>query len=159
MHDFKVPTVQLATELHCVDGAVLRGHVYMAALSAVHAGPMLPQEWINSPPAFFPFRRDDGTTILVNKHQVLAMSVAAPPAGDEPSWEPADLVRRAVVEAGGKQFQGDVVIDMPENQRRLVDYLNRPESFLCLVSAEARLLVRKDFISRAIEIQEPPPWK
>ena len=79
MQDFKVPTVQLATELHCVDGAVLRGNVYMAALSAVHAGPMLPQEWINSPPAFFPFRQESGTTLLVNKHQVLAMSVEAPP--------------------------------------------------------------------------------
>ena len=118
MNDFKVPTVQLATELHCVDGVVLRGCVYMAALSAVHAGAMTPQEWINSPPAFFPFRQEDGTTTLVNKHQVLAMSVAAPPASDEEAWETAELVRRAAVEAGGKRFEGDVVNDMPENQRR-----------------------------------------
>ena len=154
MNDFKVPTVQLATELHCVDGVVLRGYVYMAALSAVHAGAMQPQEWINSPPAFFPFRQEDGTTILVNKHQVLAMSVAAPPAADEEAWEPADLVRRAAVEAGGKRFEGDVVIDMPENQRRLVDYLNRPESFLCLVSGENHVLVRKELVARAFEVEE-----
>jgi hypothetical protein len=152
MHDFKVPTVQLATELHCVDGVVLRGFVYMAALSAVHAGAMTPQEWINSPPAFFPFRQEDGTTILVNKHRVLAMSVVAPPAADEEAWEPAEFVRRAAVEAGGKRFQGNVFIDMPENQRRLVDCLNRPESFLCLVDGETRVLVRKELISRAFEV-------
>jgi hypothetical protein len=154
MYDFKVPTVQLATELHCVDGQVLRGHVYMAALSAVHAGPMLPQEWINSPPTFFPFRQDAGPTILVNKEQVLAMSVAAPPPSAEQAWEPANLVRRAVVEAGSKRFEGDVVIDMPENQRRLVDYLNRSEAFLCLVMGENHMLVRKELISRVLEVQE-----
>jgi hypothetical protein len=153
MHDFKVPTVQLATELHCVDGAVLRGHVYMAALSAVHAGPMQPQEWINSPPAFFPFRHEDSTMTLVNKHQVLAMSVTAAPLEPEDEvWEPAGLVRRVLIEASGKRFEGDVVIDMPENQRRLVDYLNRPEEFLCLVSGEDHILVRKELISRASEV-------
>jgi hypothetical protein len=159
MDDFKVPTVQLATELHCVDGAVLRGHVYMAALSAIHAGAMTPQEWINSPPAFFPFRQEDGTTVLVNKYQVLAMSVAAPPpAADEQAWQPPELVRHAIVEAGGKRFGGDVVIDMPENQRRLVDYLNRTESFLCLVCGENRVLVRKERVARATEVEETP-WK
>ncbi len=154
MDDFKVPTVQLATELHCVDGSVLRGRVFMPALSAVHAGPMLPQEWINGAPIFFPFRQDGGTTILVNKHQVLAMSVAATPEGDDQAWEPATPVCRTTVEAGGKRFEGGVVIDMPENQRRLVDYLNRPESFLCLVSGENHLLIRKELISRVIGAQE-----
>jgi hypothetical protein len=153
MSDFKVPTVQLATELHWADGAVLRGHVYMPALSAIHAGPMLPQEWINSPPAFFPFKQDDGETILVNKHQVLAMSVEVPPSDDEQSWEPAVIVRRSVVVAGGMRFEGDVLVDMPENQRRLVDYLNRTEAFLCLLSGNRNLLVRKDFISRAFEVE------
>jgi hypothetical protein len=154
MDDFKVPTVQLATELHCVDGSVLRGRIFMPALSAVHAGPMLPQEWINSPPMYFPFRQDGGTTILVNKHQVLAMSVAATPEEGDQAWEPATPVCQTTVEAGGQRFEGGVVIDMPENQRRLVDYLNRPESFLCLVVGEGRLLIRKELISRVIGAQE-----
>jgi len=153
MSDFRVPTVQLATELHWVDGAVICGNVYMPAMSAVQAGPMHPQEWINSPPIFFPFRQDDGTTVLVNKHQILAMSVEAmPEEGDEPGWEPAVLVRHVVVMAGGARFEGDAVIDMPENQRRLVDYLNRPEAFVCLVSGDRHLLIRKELISRAFEV-------
>jgi hypothetical protein len=154
MDDFKVPTVQLATELHCVDGSVLRGRIFMPALSAVHSGPMLPQEWVNSPPVFFPFRQDGGTTILVNKHQVLAMSVAATPGGDDLASDPATPVCRTTVEAGGKRFEGGLVIDMPENQRRLVDYLNRSESFICLVSAESHLLIRKELISKVFDAQE-----
>jgi len=153
MSDFKVPTVQLETELHWADGEVLHGNVYMPALSAVHSGPMQPQEWINSPPAFFPFRQDDGGTILVNKHQVLAMSVEAPEEPmDDQAWEPAVVVRHSVIEAAGKRFEGEVLIDMPENQRRLVDYLNRSEAFLCLVCGGRHLLVRKELISRAFEV-------
>ncbi len=154
MHDFKVPTVQLATELHCLDGGVLKGHVYMAALSAVHAGPMLPQEWINSPPVFFPFRQEGGETLLVNKHQVLAMSVEAPAPGEEDTWDPGVPSRRTLVEAGGKRFEGSVRIDMPENQQRLVDYLNRQEAFLCMFDAGNQLLVRKELISRVFEVEE-----
>jgi hypothetical protein len=155
MSDFKVPTVQLATELHWADGTVLVGNVYMPALSAVHAGPMHPQEWINSPPAFFPFRRADDETILVNKAQVLALTVAAIPREEDPDeWESAAPTMHVVVEAGGKRYQGDVTIDMPENQRRLVDYLNRSESFLCLASGDKTLLVRKELISRAFEARE-----
>lgn len=153
MQDFKVPTVQVATELHCLDGGVLRGYVYMSALSAVQAGPMQPQEWINSPPVFFPFRREDDETLLVNKHQVLAMSVEIPPPVDD-GWRPPVPVRRAVVEAGGKRFEGTVAIDMPENQRRLVDYLNRPEAFLCLVSGTRQVLIRKELVSRVVEVEE-----
>ena len=153
MHDFKVPTVQVATELHCLDGGVLKGYVYMAALSAVQAGPMLPTEWIKSPPLFFPFRRDNGETLLVNKHQVLAMSVEVP-APDADTWQAPTPVRHTVVEAGGKRFGGAVAIDMPENQRRLVDYLNRPEAFLCLASGGNQVLVRKELISRVFEIEE-----
>jgi|WetSurMetagenome_2_1015567.scaffolds.fasta_scaffold806873_1 hypothetical protein len=156
MSDFKVPTVQLATELHWADGVVLRGHVYMPALSAVHAGPMQPDEWINSPLAFFPFRAVDGKTLLANKRQVLAMTVEAPPAPDDgQEWEPAMPLRRVTVEAGGQRFQGDVAIDMPENQRRVVDYLNNPEAFLCLAAEGRHILVRKEFIARAYEAREP----
>jgi hypothetical protein len=154
MDDFKVPTTQLATEIHCVDGSVLRGRIFMPALSAVHSGPMLPQEWVNSPPLFFPFRQDDGTTILVNKDQVVAMSVAATPEGDDEAREPAAPVRRATVEAGGKRFEGGLAIDMPEHQRRVVDYLNRPEAFLCLISGENHLLIRKALISRVVGTEE-----
>jgi hypothetical protein len=155
MYDLKVPTVQVPTELHCADGVVLRGIVYMPALSAVQAGPMLPHEWINSPPPFFPFRPagEDGT-LLVNKEQLLAISVAVPVPSDDPAWEAPSLVRPVVVEAGGKRFEGSIVIDMPENRRRVVDCLNRDETFLCLVADEQQVLVRKALISRVIEVQE-----
>jgi hypothetical protein len=155
MPDFKVPTVQLSTEIQCVDGTVLRGTVFMPALSAVQAGPMGPEEWINGPLMFFPFRPEGGgRPVLVNKRSVLALGVTPAAIDEEQVWEPGLLVRRVVVEAGGTRFEGEVAIDMPENQRRLVDYLNCPEAFLPLRTGERLHLVRKDCISRVAEIPE-----
>jgi hypothetical protein len=155
MHDLKVPTIPLATEIQCVDGTVLRGTVYLAADSAVQSGPMLPDEWINSPAMFFPFLpvRSE-STILVNKANVLALSVAAAPDTVEQAASVGLIVQRVAVEAGSCRFEGRVIIDMPDNRRRLADYLNRPEPFLEITEGERRHFVRKDCISRVAELRE-----
>jgi hypothetical protein len=156
MHNFKVPTVPLAAEIQCADGTVLRGTVFLAADSAVQAGPMLPDEWINGPTAFFPFLQTrTESAILVNKSNVLAFSVAAAPDDESDEGPVVGLpVQRVVVEAGNSRFEGGVVIDMPDHQRRLVDYLNRPDPFLPLRAGARLHFVRKDCISRVTEISE-----
>jgi len=155
MRDFRVPTVPLATEIQCVDGTVLRGTVYLSADSAVQAGPMLPDEWINGPGMFFPFLPTHSeAAILVNKSNVLTLSVAAPPDDAEQAPELALLVQGVVVEAGTARLEGSVAIDMPDYRRRLVDYLNRPEPFLALKSGTRLHFVRKDCISRVAEVRE-----
>jgi hypothetical protein len=156
MDEFRVPTVQVPTELHCADGVVLRGIVFMPAQSAVHAGPMLPDEWVNSPPPFFPFKPEgSGSSILLNKQQLLAMVVEERPPTDELlEWEAAGPKVRVAVEADGKRFEGHLVMDMPENRRRVVDCLNRPEAFLSLTDGDRVILIRKTRISRSYELQE-----
>ncbi|HEY3381596.1 MAG TPA: hypothetical protein VGK32_07500 [Vicinamibacterales bacterium] len=134
---------------------MLHGTCYLPVLSALQTGPMLPQEWINGPSSFFPFRSGEGgSTVLVNKRQVLSLSVASPSREDERSWDSAALVRHVLVEAGSERFEGEIVIDMPENQRRLVDHLNRPEAFLLVQSGHRQHLIQKDRISRVAEIRE-----
>lgn len=153
MDDLRVPTVQVQAEIRCADGTVLHGIVYLPVLSAMQTGPMLPLEWINGPLSFFPFRSaSDGRGLLVNKRQVLSLTFAAPPDG-EPD-EDAALVRRVVVEAGCERFEGEVVIDMPETQRRLVDHVNRPDAFLLVRAGRTQHLIRKDLISRLFEPRE-----
>lgn len=155
MEDYKVPTVQVSADVLLTDGQLLRGTVFMPAHSAVQAGPMPPEEWINTSVAFFPFRQTGGGPgMLLNKSQVLAFTVT----GGEPELEPVDdaelPTHHLVVEAGGHRFEGTVVIDMPPNQRRVVDYLNRPEAFLLLRGGDRNHLIQKSEISRVVEIRE-----
>ena len=43
---------------------------------------------------------------------------------------------------------------MPEANRRVLDYLNRPEAFLTLREGDRHHLVRKARITRVVEIRE-----
>jgi hypothetical protein len=154
MDEYRVPIVQVTAEIISLNGQRLRGTVFTPALSAVQAGPMLPEEWINSPVSFFPFRPADAVSgILLNKQQVLVFTVEAPAV--RAGLEFDDLpVRRLLVEAGGLQFEGTVVIDMPVNQRRVVDYLNHAGAFLLLRDGSRHHLIKKSEISCVVELEE-----
>ena len=153
MSDFRVPTVQLPTIVHYQDGSVLLGTVFMPALSAVQAGPMLPLEWVNGPTEFFPFKPEEASSaIILNKNRVLALSVENRPEHGDPSWESGAPRCRVAIEADGRRFEGDVIMDLPENRRRLVDFLNQAGMFVCLISGERQVLIRKDRISKVTEL-------
>jgi hypothetical protein len=154
MTDYRVPTVPLQVELHCDDGRRLVGDVFLPAHSSRYQGAMTPQEWINTVSAFFPFRPFDGhTRTVLNRRTVVVVSVASPDAADED--EAVDLPSRMVeIEAGGEQFRGQVVLDMPTNQRRVVDLLNGPDPFLLLRVAGRHHLIQKAHITRVYEFPE-----
>ncbi len=159
MDEYRVPTVQVEVELLCLDGRTLWGQIFMPALSALHAGAMAPEEWINGVASFFPFKTRHGAGILFNKQHVLALTVM-PPATVEPSADGLDglsvelPVQRVAVEAGDHRFEGRLVIDMPLNQRRVLDYVNRPEAFLLLHRDDGRrCLIQKACIASVADVR------
>jgi hypothetical protein len=56
-----------------------------------------------------------------------------------------------VLECGSRRFEGDIAIDMPPNQCRVVDHLNRDELFLTLRDGEKHHLIQKRRITQVIE--------
>ena len=111
---------------------------------------------MNETGPFFAFLPDDAkATILLNKEQVAVLSV--PPFEDvDAADEDVDLpIRRVLLEIGDRgRVEGDLVIDMPLGQRRVLDFLNRPEPFLTLRGSDRWHLVRRSLITRIIESQE-----
>ena len=155
MSELRVPTVALAAEVLCSDGRRFVGRIFVPASASNHSGPMRPEEWMNESAPFFPFLPDDATApVILNKREVLVITVPADAdAGDLP--EGADNPRRRVtIETRDRRFEGLVVIDMPQNQSRVLDYLNRPEAFLTLRDGDRHHLVQKDWITRVSEIRE-----
>jgi hypothetical protein len=150
MDDFKVPTVEVEAAVLGHDGIEVRGVIFTPAFSAVHHGPMGTAEWINGPTQFFPFRRpEDEQAILLNKRQVLSLSVANHEGGEEQDESAGLPSRQVVVEVGSRRFEGRVVIDMPVNQQRILDYINRSEAFLQLHGDDGRdYYIPKEVISR-----------
>lgn len=154
MDEYRVPTVQVEAEVYWADGRTLGGHIFLPEQSAISPGPMAPTEWVNRDTRFFPFRLQGGPGMLVNKRQVIAIAVPNDLGGEEGA-APLDVpIRRVVVEAGGRSFEGSVSIDMPVSQQRLVDLLNRDDSFFLLHATNGRdYLIQKDHASRVREVE------
>ncbi len=154
MSELKVPTVALRAEIACADGRMFAGRIFVPAGSH-HGGAMRPGEWLNEPPLFFPFLPDEtDLPVLVNKDQVLVVSV--PTLADEvPEYEDAGSVeRRVILECGDKKIEGIVVIQLPENQRRVLDYVNQAIRFVSLRDGERHHYVQKHHVTRVIEVRE-----
>jgi hypothetical protein len=154
MSELRVPTLALDAEVLCADGRAFTGRIFLPAASSIHAGPMKPDEWMNDAVPFFPFLPEgERGSVILNKHEVLVLSVTGP---EDPG--DADLPhgpeRRLAVEVRGHVFTGTVRIDMPANQMRVLDYLNAAHRFLPMREGERSHLVRKARITRVLELPE-----
>jgi hypothetical protein len=153
--EFKVPTVALSAEAVLADGRRFRGRIFLPTAAHDHAGSMRAEEWMNEAADFFPFLHDDASSpVLLNKREVVALSVPAS-ADRDTTLEGMPLPqRRLALECGARRFEGTIVIDMPENHSRVVDYLNRPGAFLTLRDGERHHLIAKARITRVTETRE-----
>lgn len=150
MTELRVPTIATVAQVSCADGRVFTGRVFVPAAALRHTGPMRPEEWINEPALFFPFLPDrEDVPVLLNKDEVVAISISAPGPDEEVSGDVS--IRGLAVECGTQRFEGDVRIDMPEGQRRVLDTLNRPERFVTLRAGKRQHLVNKRRITRVLE--------
>jgi hypothetical protein len=156
MGELRVPTVAFPAEAVCADGRTFVGRIFVPAAASRHAGAMRAEEWMNEGSSFFPLLPDDSaTSVLLNKQELLVLSVSAAADRSEVMEEAEALVRRVALECGGRRLEGALVIDMPSTQSRVLDYLNRPEPFLTLREGDRHHLVRKSRITRVVELPEP----
>lgn len=153
MHDLRVPTICLPVEIRCLTGRSVLGDIFLPAYSSRQAGPMGPEEWTDTVPHFFPVRsREASTTVLLNRDAVVALTVPAS-ANELDSQSLVDCpVARVAVEAGGARFEGDIVVDMPPDQRRVLDWLNAPHTFLTVRTGIAHHLIQKRHITSVVEL-------
>jgi hypothetical protein len=155
-HGFQVPRLLRAAEVLCADGRVLRGRVFLPATAASHPGAMRAEEWMNDAQRFFPFLPDgEGSPVILNKEQVVVVTVAAASDRDETLEAVSVPTRRVSVECGALRLSGEVLVDMPSNHSRVLDLLNRAGAFLNVREGERHHLVAKARITRVSESPAP----
>ncbi|MGD9905467.1 MAG: hypothetical protein AB7U83_18515 [Vicinamibacterales bacterium] len=157
MDDLRVPTNSLPVEIRCTDGRSVLGDIFLPSQSSRQPGPMRPDEWIETAHAFFPFRSQEaGALTIVNRDNVVAVTVPA-----DTNLDPGDAivetpVYRVAVNAGGVVFEGDIVIDMPPGQQRVADWLNAPEAFITVRAGSVHHLIQKRHVTRVVELVGTP---
>ena len=151
MEEFRVPTTAIEAELQLVDGRVVRGVIFAAASTSAHSGPQRVDEWFSEQAQFFAFRPEGAEgTELVSKHSVVRLSVPAEAALDEST--PAQTQQfRVTLECPGARFEGEVQVDMPDNRRRVLDYVNHPQTFITLHDGKTTHLIPKRQVIRIIQ--------
>lgn len=155
MSDLRVPTTSLPVEIRCTDGRSFAGEIFMPAQSSRQLGPMRPDEWSDTVHVFFPFRsyESQGLTIL-NRDAVVSIAVPADVNESDGEEDLGNPVFHVAVEAGGARFEGDIVIDMPPDHRRVADWLNAPEPFITLRTGATHHLIQKRHVTRVVELHE-----
>lgn len=153
MDDLRVPTAALPVEILCADGATVLGDIFLPAFSSRQSGPMPPDEWTETAPAFFPVRsRAARTLTLVNRDEVVAVTVPAASNALNDDALVDSPVFRVAVETGRVKFEGDIVIDMPPGHQRVADWLNAPAHFITLRDGTAHHLIQKRHVLRVLEL-------
>jgi tryptophan synthase alpha subunit len=91
----------------------------------------------------------------LNRSEVLFMSVGAGADGAEPPKATGFRRRRVVVHCGARKLSGILVIDLPAEHSRVLDYLNqRGIRFVTLRDGSRHHLVQKNRITRVEEARE-----
>ena len=157
MTDLAIPTIQLQAEIRYFDERPLSGRIFLSPQAQHHAGPTRPEEWMNEGGPFFPFIPDGSErTVILNKRYIVVLTVTG---GYEKLNVPEEggVSRYVQVKCGSLELEGLVYIDMPESNRRLTDWVNRPEPFLMLRDGDVRHLIQKSRITFLSEPAEDLP--
>jgi hypothetical protein len=133
VHDYRFDKSRVPITVRLLGGEELRGTLFAQASQFRARGHEEPIDLLNDPEPFFPLEREDGVVVLIPKARVLELRGVG--------LSPEDELRRASVRAvevvvrlvDGADRTGTLLLEMPSDRPRVLDYLNHSaERFLTL---------------------------
>lgn len=155
MSEFRFEKIRVPAELTLASGDVVAGTFFVAGSASSHHGPERVADLLNERPGFFPFEREDGTTVLYNRAQLVTVALAArAEAASEPGFEVAKKLHVTMSLSTGGRLAGTVPVYRPYGRERLSDYAQSPEPFRYLLTPERELLVNAAHVIELRETEE-----
>lgn len=137
--------------LSLVGGETVSGAMFVQHADEVATRRESARDVLNSDEPFFPIETAAGDTLLIAKDRVVEVCAELPDDTDALRRASARTARLAVVLVGGIERSGEVLLEMPSDQPRLLDYLNRlSERFLVLYSDDGTRLINRALIERVL---------
>lgn len=148
--DLRVPTVPVTVEVLLDTAETLKGQVFLPAMASRHSGQPRPDEWVNQPTGFFPFLVEGGkSAVILNKATVAAILFPLRPEFDLEGN--TGFMSSVEVTWAGRVAEGRLLINMPAERTRVLDYLNSTDQFIPVWTDNVYYLIRRDCITRIIE--------
>lgn len=137
-------------EAHLSDRRILAGEIYLQTVARHHSGPETPTDFLNRTDHFFALTLEGEAPVFVAKTQLLYLKMAPDAAEADP--DRAQAARRLELEvelSDGTLLEGIVMIELPPDRLRALDFLNSTESFFPLLTDDAVRILNRDHIRAA----------
>jgi hypothetical protein len=135
-----MPRTAVPTRVLLTQGVVHPGELYVMSRVPQHEGEETVLEMLNRPLAFYAFRPEPGTDLMLvaKAHTVSVTLDRQAPITDPARLSAAKLLGTEVVLSGGITLNGWASAELPPEQSRLLDYLNSTkDAFFALWSHAA----------------------
>jgi hypothetical protein len=151
MHEFRIEKDRCSVMVSLASGETIAGAMFVQHAEESDSRRESARDVLNSAERFFPIETADGETLLVAKDRVVDVLAELPGDDDELRRASARSARLDIVLCGGVVRRGLVMLELPSDQPRLLDYLNRlSERFLVLYGAEGTRLINRALIERVL---------
>jgi hypothetical protein len=151
MHELRIEKDRCSVTLSLVSGETIAGAMFVQHADESDPRRETARDVLNSAERFFPVETADGDTLLVAKDRVIDVVAELPGDGDELRRASARSAVLDIVLCGGIVRSGFVLLELPTDQPRLLDYLNRlSERFLVLYGTDGTRLVNRALIERVL---------
>jgi hypothetical protein len=137
-------------------GEIFSGEIFLQLYGRHDGGAERPIDLLNSAEHFFPVRSDGGEIVILAKDQVV--SVAWQDLSDADDNPLQTIMKRVDVEVGltdGETISATVLLEVPEDHPRLLDFLNLGrQRFMSLETAGGGLLLNRSMVERVRTMDE-----
>jgi len=137
-------------DVHLTDRRVLSGVVHLQLMARHHSGPETPVDLLNREDRFFALVLGGEQPVFVAKGQVMYLTLPPQPTIEDPDRASAARRIELEIELGdGTMLEGVVMIELPPDRLRVLDFLNSAPEFFALWTPEAVRVVNRNHIRAA----------
>jgi hypothetical protein len=158
---FQIPKFEAPAEILLSDNRRLRGRLFLSILSSSKLGHSSVLDSLNEPQKFFPFLLEESNQVeIINKDVVVSVTVDIKLDQDEGTdilnanlWiEEIELKCSPYM-----NLRGNVVLDLPPNKARVLDFFNLTTAFFALQDGEKHHIINKRYVTSIKELSALPP--
>lgn len=158
---FQIPKFEAIAELFLTDSRRLKGKLFLPILPASKLGHSTVMDCLNEPQRFFPFFSEKSNQVeIFNKDILVEVVVNVKVDQDDVN----DLLQSNFwienIEVQCSPFitvTGNVILDLPPNKARVLDFFNLPASFFSLQEGQHNHIINKKYVTNIKELSILPP--
>jgi hypothetical protein len=154
-----IPKRKVSVKLRLQSGEERRGTLYLDFIDTIHRGEQTLLDKFNDDYPWIPFLPAAGEVEILNRDWIIQVEPGDGIQQQLVRKEDSPVFRREQVTLSlvdGRSLEGRIAMDLPDEFSRVSDFLNFPQNFFALETAQGPVLVSKRHV-RALTPHEEPP--